>query len=123
MKELKILRFDDLIAENDHEVFVQAETPQGYVGLRFPVSAMGTMHQVLAGLQRLTTPPPGVVVSKFLDPIFDIDQGVALLRFVSESGNHSCLSIEATALPSLQDAIRHLPWSRCDMPAPYGSDA
>lgn len=123
MKELKILRFDNLIAENDHEVFVQVETPQGYVGLCFPVTVTATLHQVLTGLQRLACPQPGVVVAKFLEPIFDMDQGVALLRFVNESGKSSCIGIEATAIPSLQDAIRRLPWTRCDTPAPYGSDA
>lgn len=123
MKELQIYRFDELVAENDHEVFVQAQTQQGQVGLRFPVSAMGTLHQVLAGLQRLVAPQPGLVVAEFVDPIYDMSQGFALLRYVSDRGEHGCIGIEATAIPSLQEAIRRLPWSRCDMPAPYGSDA
>lgn len=123
MQELKILRFDDLVAENDHEVFVQAQTQQGPVAMRFPVSVTATLHQVLAGLQRLSTPQPGLVVAEFVEPIYDLGQGVALLRYISDRGERACIGIEATAIPSLQEAIRQLPWSRCDMPAPYGTDA
>jgi hypothetical protein len=63
----------------------------------------------------------GIVVSEFLEPIFDENQGVALLRYVTDTGEISCIGVEATSLPSLQQAIRTLPWLQCEVPATYGN--
>jgi len=63
----------------------------------------------------------GIVVSEFLEPVFDENQGLVLLRYVTETGERSCLGVEATSLPSLQQAIRALPWSQCEVPATYGN--
>jgi hypothetical protein len=121
MKELTIIQFDSLVAKNGREIFVQAHTSEGVVGLRFPAGVVGSLHQVLDGLQTLGCPRPGIVVTKFLEPVFDQNQGVALLRYVAETGVQSCLGIEATSLPSLREAIRALPWSKCETPEPYGN--
>ncbi|MFU2208175.1 hypothetical protein [Solidesulfovibrio sp. C21] len=123
MKELKFIQFDSLVAKNGREFFVQATTTEGVIGLRFPVTIVDSLHQVLDGLEIIGCSRPSIVVTKFLDPIFSHHDGVALLHYVAETGVQSYIGIEATALPSLQEAIRQLPWSRCDMPAPYGSDA
>ena len=44
----------------------------------------------------------GIIIAEFLEPIFDVDQGIALLRYVTDAGERSCIGIEATSLPSLQ---------------------
>jgi len=63
----------------------------------------------------------GIIIAEFLEPIFDVDQGVALLRYVTDAGERACIGIEATSLPSLEQALRALPWTKCEVPATYGN--
>jgi len=53
MKEIHILQFDELVADNGREVFLQAKTPDGYVNIRFSVSAITSLHNVLVNLRRI----------------------------------------------------------------------
>jgi hypothetical protein len=55
MKEIHILAFDELVADNGRDVFLQAETPQGLINLRFSVSSIPSLHNVLVNLRRVET--------------------------------------------------------------------
>ena len=53
MDEIHIVQFDELIADNGREVFLQAKTPKGFVSLRFSVSAIPSLKNVLVNLRRV----------------------------------------------------------------------
>lgn len=122
MRELKIVSFDSCVAFQGDTIFVQAYTEDGTIcPMRFPVSVMPTLHQVLDALQTMGCPRPGTFAAEFLEPIVDLAQGAALLRFVGERGERGCVGVNAESIPSLKRAIAGLPWSRCEIPETYGN--